>query len=541
MAVTEGRLEGSEDGRAFLQQRVATAGLFGASIGGAFLVFRVLGVLLADATDAVATYWFHLAGVLCTASMWVVCRRGARSVRIIRLSETCAIGGGAISFCLMGLSTQAWLMPHHIIVMPLTLLMFARAIYVPSSAKRTLTLCALVGVPILCVSYFVFEGVDISEWDHIEEEIRVRGTRNFALGAMAFSAAWWTASTVVCTAASWVIYGLRKNVRDAKKLGQYDLKEKLGEGGMGMVFRAEHAMLRRPTAIKLLPPEKVGAQSLARFEKEVQQTARLTHPNTVTIFDYGRTPEGVFYYAMELLDGITLRRLVEVSGAQSVPRAMRVFEHAARALAEAHGEGLIHRDIKPANLMLVKQGGELDITKVLDFGLVKELRQDKGTSLTQADSITGTPQYLSPEAIKSPDEVDARSDLYALGAVIYYLLAGDHVFSGGTVVEVCSKHLYETPRAIGEVADGLPDELGELIMQCLAKDPADRPKSASAIVLALEDLEMPAWTQTDARGWWDAHRRELRAAPTEAAAELAIQRTIDVDVARRASLQTTAK
>src|SRR6185503_3012449 len=210
-------------------------------------------------------------------------------------------------------------------------------------------------------------------------------------------------------------------VRDARRLGRYTLLEKIGEGGMGAVYSVRHAMLRRPTAMKLLPPQKFGAQNVARFEREVQLTARLTHPNTIRIFDYGRTPDGIFYYAMEYLDGANLAEVIAEGGPMPAGRVIHILDQVAGALTEAHGIGLIHRDVKPANIILTEQGGVPDVAKILDFGLVKEMGETGADPLTHADTLTGTPMYMSPEAIAAPDQVDARADLYALGAVGYYL------------------------------------------------------------------------------------------------------------------------
>src|SRR3954447_9058721 len=213
----------------------------------------------------------------------------------------------------------------------------------------------------------------------------------------------WCFVIITCTVISWVIYGLRVEVREARRLGQYVLEQKIGEGGMGEVYRARHGMMRRPSALKLMRADN-AASSLVRFEREVQLTSRLTHPNTITIFDYGRTHDGVFYYAMELLDGATLQRIVELDGAQAPGRVVRILTMACGALAEAHAIGLIHRDIKPANIMLCMQGGERDVVKLLDFGLVKELAVDEGEAkLTGASTITGTPQYMAPESILTPE------------------------------------------------------------------------------------------------------------------------------------------
>jgi CHASE1-domain containing sensor protein len=240
------------------------------------------------------------------------------------------------------------------------------------------------------------------------------------------------------------IRSLRRQVSDARRLGQYDLERKLGQGGMGTVYRARHALLRRPTAIKLLPMEKVGAQAIARFEREVQHTSSLTHPNTVSIYDYGRTPDGVFYYAMEYLDGVDLQDLVDQTGPQDPRRVVHVLKQVAGALSEAHPQGLVHRDVKPANIVLCERGGVRDTVKVFDFGLVKDITSTDVSQSTAA-TIIGTPLYMAPEAVTAPEAVGPSADLYALGAVAYFLLTGVPPFHGQSVVEVCSQHVHQAP------------------------------------------------------------------------------------------------
>jgi serine/threonine-protein kinase len=303
------------------------------------------------------------------------------------------------------------------------------------------------------------------------------------------------------------IQALRREVRDALRLGQYNLIEKLGEGGMGVVYRGSHALLRRPTAIKLLPPTRRNAHQLARFEREVQMTSRLAHPNTISIYDYGRTPEGIFYYAMEYLDGITLEDLVACDGALPAGRALRILQQIAGALAEAHGLGLIHRDIKPANIMLTRRGGIPDFVKVLDFGLVKESddsTKDEG-SLSRAMPIFGTPLYMSPEAALSK-ELDARSDLYAFGAVAYYLLCGTTVFSGPSVVDVCLQHINSIPIPPSQrTQKPVPPRLEAIVLQCLQKDPEARPQSAAQLLAQLREVEpgVASYGEAEANAFWD--------------------------------------
>jgi serine/threonine-protein kinase len=282
--------------------------------------------------------------------------------------------------------------------------------------------------------------------------------------------------------------------------------------------------------VKLLPPDKAGRTAVARFEKEVQLTASLVHPNTVTIFDYGHTPDGVFYYAMEYLDGGDLEAVVAVGGPMPPARVVHVLEQVAAGLAEAHEIGLIHRDIKPANVLLAGAGPVADLAKLVDFGLVRELRGEETSGLTQTDTVMGTPLYLAPEAITSPGSVDARVDIYALGAVGYYLLTGQHVFEGRTVVEICSHHLHTDPVPPSErLGAKVPEMLEEIVLRCLAKDPGERPQSAEELrelLRACEDVGL--WTQSQARGWWESHAEVVRGDPPSRVSATA--RTIAVDV-----------
>jgi serine/threonine-protein kinase len=271
-------------------------------------------------------------------------------------------------------------------------------------------------------------------------------------------------------------------------------------------------MLRRPTAVKVLPPEKMGAKNLMRFEREVQLTSQLKHPNTVAIYDYGRTPEGLFYYAMEFLEGCTLTELVELCGPLPPARAAFIIHQAAGSIAEAHRVGLIHRDIKPDNILVCDRGGWCDMVKVLDFGLVKHIGSGADPALSQANTIIGTPLYMAPEAITAPATVGTSSDLYALGALLYYLLTGRHVFEGNTLVEICLHHM-STPPVPPSVVLGkkLPPAIEELTLACLAKEPAGRPKDADEIERVLVHADgHEEWTQESARDWWDKHRVDLQ-------------------------------
>jgi eukaryotic-like serine/threonine-protein kinase len=287
---------------------------------------------------------------------------------------------------------------------------------------------------------------------------------------------------------------------------------------MGVVYRATHAMLRRPAAIKLILKDRASEGDLARFEREVQLTSHLVHPNTISIFDYGRTAEGVFYYVMEYLDGLDLQSLVEQYGPLEPARAINILAQISGALAEAHALGLIHRDIKPANIVLTERPDEPDVVKVVDFGLVKKF----GGEITESaagDAIIGTPLYMAPEAISRPDTVDGRSDLYAVGAVAYFLLTGRHVFQADSVLEICSKHLVEVPVPPSvRLGKPLPADLEAIVLGCLAKDRDNRPASAAVLRSAFLACTDAAYNDLQgARAWWQGHRasRKDNPSPTE--------------------------
>ena len=301
---------------------------------------------------------------------------------------------------------------------------------------------------------------------------------------------------------------MREAELEAKQLGQYRLEEKIGVGGMGSVYKARHALLRRPTAVKLLEPAKMSALAIARFEREVQLTSQLTHPNTVAIYDFGRTPEGIFFYAMEYLDGINLEDLVHRYGPLPDARVVAILRQVCGSLAEAHARGLIHRDIKPANIILSDRGGVRDFVKVLDFGLARSTGSEREARLTGAGDLTGTPLYLAPEAIEKPEAVDARTDLYALGAVGYFLLTGKPVFEGETIIELCMKHVKAAPTPPSQrIGREIHPVLEGVILQCLAKASAERPTSALVIAAELARCEdLPGWSDDQAVAWWSAFR-----------------------------------
>lgn len=301
----------------------------------------------------------------------------------------------------------------------------------------------------------------------------------------------------------------QKAAIEAKEIGQYQLLEKLGQGAMGVVYKGQHAMLRRQTAIKMLDVERINDASIARFEREVQITCQLNNPNTIAIYDYGRTPEGVFYYAMEYLDGINLESLVEKAGPQSESRVIHLLLQICGSLFEAHSLGLVHRDIKPANIMLNRRGGLPDVIKVLDFGLVKALDEKKQAGMTAANSLTGTPLYISPEGINSPGLVDARSDIYAVGATGYFLLTGRPPFVSDNLVDLLRMHSMDSPLPPSErLGTPVSEPLEAAIMACLEKNPANRPQTARDLSkLLTQSSAYGKWRVEDGDAWWGRYDR----------------------------------
>jgi serine/threonine protein kinase len=318
----------------------------------------------------------------------------------------------------------------------------------------------------------------------------------------------------------------------AKELGQYQLEAKLGEGGMGVVYRGRHRMLRRPTAIKLLHPDKTTDATIARFEREVQLTCQLNHPNTIAIYDYGRTPEGVFFYAMEFLEGLNLDTLVVRYGPQSEGRVIYILRQVCGSLAEAHDIGLVHRDIKPANIVLSRRGGESDVAKVLDFGLVKAIDSNKEASLTSAGAVIGTPLYMAPEAIDTPEKVDGRSDLYAVAAVGYFLLTGTPPFEGQSVIEICMHHARTPPEPpSARLKRPVSADLEAALLKGLAKNPAERFATAREFAAALAACSTAgAWTSRQADDWWRVNSLSgLAASPSAATASVHQAATVVLD------------
>jgi hypothetical protein len=525
-------LTDTQEGRRFFAQRLSVLGLCIFALSGGFQVVQsVLLIVLLWGNVPILTRGGVLGsaallqfGATATAGLlwWITRRRSLPASWLPRLDV-----GATLLMCgfFQASSTMESELGTALALMVLTTLcaLGTRAIVVPSGVRRTLAVSVVCSAPIAVLTAVLVHRTGASAGSVVASTIN---------GVL-----WGIVLITISTVASRTIFDLRREVGQARVLGQYTLEEKIGSGGMGEVWRASHAMLRRPTAIKLLPVERTGEASLQRFEREVQLTARLTHPNTVSIFDYGRALDGVFYFAMELLDGIDLERLVDEHGPLPPERVVHVLRQVCGALAEAHAMGLVHRDVKPANVILMERGGESDVAKVVDFGLVKELEVSGDVSLTGTSAILGTPLYLSPEAIVSPSSVDAQTDIYALGAVGWFLLAGRPVFDSDNLVAVCSHHLSSSPqRPSARLGRPLPSDLEDVLLRCLDKDRNARPAGARALRDALDACECAGrWTEARAAGWWAQSGGQATAAGRRSAAP----KTLAIDLSVREAVDAT--
>jgi predicted Ser/Thr protein kinase len=532
----------TEEGRAFFQERLGLyAGWVFVLSGGFFLLDIALHADLRALTTAPGLA--HLGGTLAMGAVWAITRGAALGGRTLAWLDVGALIITCAFFAFMGRAIAVM----HLAIGgdPMTGVLIGqlacastvlvRAVAVPSTSRRTLWLGIAALAPQVALPAHLLLDTPTLPLPHFAP-----GAQSpMAIDATVTIAAWCAVAISISTVGSRVIFGLRAEASKVRRLGQYTLEEKIGEGGMGVVYRASHAMLRRPTAIKLLPPEKAGEESIGRFEREVQLTAQLTHPSTVAIFDYGRTPTGLFYYAMEFLDGLNLEELVRADGPQRPGRVLHILEQVAGALTEAHEAGIIHRDLKPANIILCQRGGMPDIAKVVDFGLVKRIvpaKDDEATMLrTAANVLTGTPLYMAPEAVKGDDFVDGRSDLYALGAVGYFLLAGAPVFKAGSVVEVIAHHLHTIPAPVSERSPfPVPADLDALIMRCLAKNPNERFATARELVGALHaSAHRTPWSIEEAEAWWNEFTMQRHGAADRVDISRAELPTLAIDLDER--------
>ena len=375
-------------------------------------------------------------------------------------------------------------------------------VIIPSPPRRALAaaFASAASVP-LVVGFVIFTGL---------APIEISALRFFVLLVLPYLLV-----VLIAYVGARVVYNLGTELKRAQELGSYQLVERLGEGGMGEVWRAKHRFLARPAAIKLMRPETLGGTGLqremlrSRFEREAQATASMRSPHTIELYDFGVAEDGSFFYVMEFLDGFDLQVLIDRFGPIPVERAVHLLMQVCESLAEAHAEGLIHRDVKPANVYVCRYGRDVDFVKVLDFGLVKSQNETTGGAahLTQNQAIGGTPSFMSPEQVLSGGELDGRSDIYSIGCLGYWLVTGRLVFTGRTVMETLLQHTQATPVPPSQRTElPIPDAFDQLILDCLAKNPDDRPATADVLAQRLAAVQTSSvWTREQAHQWWGMH------------------------------------
>ncbi len=428
---------------------------------------------------------------------WLSLRRGCSiSRRYLRIHELLIFGPPVVFMLLLEHSRITHCMSRGFLqnpVAPGTALIFTYAIFIPNSWRRA-------AVVLGCISLAPLVLLAVMWHQHtICATLLQQSPGLIAEIALMLGVAF--ATSVYGTH---MVNTLRQEAFEARRLGQYRLVRRIGAGGMGEVFLAEHQLLKRPCAIKLIRPNKArDPRALARFEREVQAIARLSHWNTVEIFDYGRTDDGTFYYVMEFLPGLSLLQLVEQYGPLPAARVVYLLQQVCDALGEAHAAGLVHRDIKPGNIFAAIRGGHFDVAKLLDFGLAKSVTDVEDVQLTQAGSITGSPLYMSPEQATGELDSDARGDIYSLGAVAYYLLTGVPPFGGDQPLKVIIAHATLDAVPPSQLRPDIPRDLEAIVMRCLAKRPIERFADAAALSAALAGCNAAGqWGRDEAALWW---------------------------------------
>jgi len=490
-----------EQGRVLLHSRLRMASLLLALASSAFLIRGLwLGEIQQRHGQEMVVLDSILTGILFAVSGFLWLRPCLNLVRL-RICEAITFGAPAAFFiwwhfceiCACDpvfLGKVAFAFPLRT-VFPWMILIYTYGFFIPNSLRGVISVVSL--MVISPITGAIITGMQVPQ---VSEVLYSGGLSEMII--------------LLLIAASTAIYGsyrvgsLRREAFDAKSIGMYTLRQQVGSGGMGEVYLAEHRLLKRPCAIKLIRRDKVDDSNvLLRFESEVQATAGLTHPNTIEIYDYGHTEEGTFYYVMEFLPGLNLQEIVERFGALQPQRVVYLLRQVCSALAEAHHKGMIHRDIKPGNIFSAERGGLYDVAKLLDFGLVKDNRSDKDSlNLTMEGAVVGSPLYTSPEVVTGDGKPDSRSDIYSLGATAYYLLTGIPVFEGENALKVVFAHVSQTVRPMTQINPKISDELEAIVLKCLEKKPEDRFQTAEELGMALNQLQLKEWTQKQAAAWW---------------------------------------
>jgi serine/threonine-protein kinase len=453
-----------------------------------------------------------------------MCQRCSYSLAKLQIAELAIFGCPALYFVVNALQQTLYLtsLPNgearlDIIVTPWLLLIFTYAQFIPNTWRRAaIVMSAMGAMPVAILAYM---WLSVPTFARLVAQAEYSG---FVSGQVLIVAL----TVMIATVGVHTIGALRRQAYAAKQLGQYRLKRRLGSGGMGEVYLAEHQMMKRPCAVKLIRPEKAGdPQMLARFEREVRATAKLSHWNSIDIYDFGRTADGTFYYVMEFLPGHNVGEIVEEYGPIPESRTIYLMDQVCAALNEAHGIGLVHRDIKPANIFCAYRGGVFDVAKLLDFGLAKpsSLAGNRSVQLTAEGTVTGSPLFMSPEQASGDDRVDARSDIYSLGAVMYFMLSGRPPFLDENPIKVIIAHASQEAVPLRQLNPSVSIELEEIVMRCLEKDPDHRFQDVASLQRALKEAAFgESWSSELAAEWWSCNgcpeRKKLAAELVEAAA-----------------------
>lgn len=453
--------------------------------------------------DKVLGASFILFHIIVTAMLGTVaallCRKCVLPVVVLRACEWAIFGLPALFFWAAQYKAASEVASRGHLMLeagPWLVLMFTYALFIPNTMRRAaLVLGIMAAMPIGLLLWLHLTAPQAAALITLDHLVR--------LGLLVGSAA------IAGVLGVDTIGTLRREAFEAKQVGQYRLRRRLGSGGMGEVYLAEHQLLKRPCVVKLIRPDKAGdPRVLARFQREVQATAQLSHWNTVEIFDYGITDDGTFYYVMEYLPGMSLGELVARYGPMPPERVIYLLRQACDALREAHAAGLVHRDIKPANIFAAQRGGVYDVVKLLDFGLVKPMADKASIELSLEGAITGSPLYMSPEQALGDAEVDARSDIYSLGAVGYYLLTGRPPFEGDRPIKVILAHAHGEVTPPSRLRPEIPADLEQVILRALAKRPEDRYPDVTALSDALGQCEAAGrWSREEAARWWQSVAR----------------------------------
>jgi serine/threonine-protein kinase len=480
-----------------LRQR--TRLLFAIAAGTGVTLFVINHLLVIEPTiAALADYQtpLHLLGVVILFAGLVYVNTGRRSSRQL---QGAAFWTMALALMLV-VPNLAVFWPDHEPFLPVALMLFVYAAFIPCRTAQTW----LAGMAIVAVTLSTLLA------PALVPEVADYWSRQGAL-AYRVQATYTITGTVILAIVSMLVsrnlYALQRTAHRAKRLGNYLIEDELGKGGMGEVYLAQHSLICRPTAVKVLTAKAGEPGALARFEREVQLSASLTHPNTITIFDFGRTSDNTFYYAMEYLSGMDLQSMVDRFGPLQAERVVYLLLQACGSLAEAHDRGIIHRDIKPSNIFVTQRGGLHDFVKVLDFGLAREVEPKEGADLTKTGMVFGTPRYIAPEAVRGTATVDARADLYNLGGVAYWLLTGKPLFAGSSSLDLIIDHVKTVPSPPSELSElPVPPALDAIVMKCLEKEPGDRFQAAQELATALRTVQVGhPWDQDRAREWWTLH------------------------------------